>query len=188
MPDARSAGPDTVHVIVGWSHEYDSLFLYEARRGDAESDPAAFEVDVPKPLWDDLVAARRACDEAELSVVEAAGFDLASSRMASCCPEWEGHEGPGRNWFSLVMPASEAVDEWPCHDVTVSLADTSEEADAQVAGLPDEFYVYNGATQLLLVRRDRLQVEPGGFRPAVSGCYRCGWRRDEHPSAGDGGG
>lgn len=48
--------------------------------------------------------------------------------------------------------------------------------------------VYNGATQLLLVRRDRLQVEPGGFRPAVSGCYRCGWRRDEHPSAGDGGG
>lgn len=178
---------DVTHVVVGWDDENESPWIAEAHADEADGSSEQFEADIPSEIWQRVELASKALNEAIVDAAEAAGYDSERARLQECCPAWSGHISPGSSWWTLELSGSGRDDEWPVgrggHGVMFRHHKTQADAEADLAELPDRFFVHYGMGYVE-VTKDRLTAVEHGYNESVSNCYRCGWGRAEHADAG----
>lgn len=175
-----------ISVIVGWDGDADAPYARLGDPVDVEDSDSEFAGTIPRELWERVEVASTAWSAAFEAIAAEVGFD--GCRLAECCPEWRGHISPGQNWWTIDLGDSGSDDEWPVSRCGggVMFRHHRSEADAvqDLGDLPDRFFVHHGMGYVE-VTKNRLAVVERGYGDSVSGCYRCGWQRSEHVSAGE---
>ena len=175
---------DTVRVAVGFNGETERAYARECDPGDTDDYYEEFEFDVSAELWRAVENAGNAWREAMDAVVAATDYDEDQGRVAQCCPSWQGDVHQGREWWAVVIPASDDADTWPRIPLSMRHCDSEQAALDLIASLPESMWCWPGAGPAVPVARDALYVERGGYRGSVTACWRCGWPRDEHADPG----
>lgn len=175
----------TVHVAASWSDDHDGWDFWSCEPGEYDDSSITFEVEVAADVWErrrELLAEWGALDR-----LVAASVGLGDDgRLARVCAEWIGDEHPGvpAQW-TIELAASDGS-EWPVQAVQIGFSYTSAaEADAGLAALPDQFYLYGAGPGPVLIGKGRLSVHQWGpGRPVSYECHRCGWAHGDHPAGG----
>lgn len=176
---------ETVHIIVGWDDDHEQPYTNVASPGDADNTSGIYEADVPAALWREAEAKYKEWRALDEQIVELAGFDTETARMAVCCPVWRGDVMPGHNWVQLCVPPSGDENVWPAgrRPVDVAHCDTRELAERWLMELPEHFQILV-SSHLVPIDRSTLIIEERGYQGRTSSCYECGWERDEHADQG----
>lgn len=184
-PEIHGASAEPVRIMLTWNSDYEQAFLDEVPAGDGgvEADEAnVYEVELPAELWAAFTVAQRAYITAHRRIVELAGFDEETGRLAQPCPAWHGDLDPGQSSWSVLHTSTGPE----CREMQLAWRSTERDAVSLLESLPEEFHVLSSfGAGLELVRRQELRIERSGTGPWASACHRCGWARGEHERGSD---
>ncbi len=172
---------DTVRIRAGWNDDVEQFWLDTCEPGDTDGEWHSQEGDVPAELWARFLAIR-----ADWSTVEAellGHIDVVEGgKPAKPCDLFAGtvatHVIPER-WVITITPSDEPG-VWPRSPYYLHAAETVDEAQQIIDGLPPEIWFWHAGPSPIHVPRERIII---GHRPPhqfTSDCDRCGHAKDEH--------